>query len=180
VAHHACATIFAYDAEQEIGKDFQGSGVQCMLRYFEDAAIGEVFESPRSIRVTREAILEFAREWDPQIYHIDEEAAESSFAKGLSASGIHSLALAQKLVHESGFFKISPVAGINIGDIELSRAVVADDEVRVRVTILAMRGSKSRPTEGIITNLTELINQNDEVVLRFSLTELVHRRLDGA
>ena len=147
-----------------------------MQRYFEDATVGEVFESPRAIRVTREAIFDFAREWDPQIYHLDEVAAKTSFASGLSASGIHSLALAQKLVHESGFFEISPVVGMNIGDIELLRPVMADDEVRVRVTIAAMRESKSRPTQGIITNLTELMNQNDEVVLKFSLTELVNRR----
>ncbi len=81
-----------------------------MTRYFDDVAVGDTFESRGSEDITREAILSFARAWDPQIYHIDEEVAKTSFAGGLSASAIHALAISQKLVHQSGFFAISPTS----------------------------------------------------------------------
>ncbi len=67
-----------------------------MMRYFDDAAVGDTFESQGMEDITREAILGFARAWDPQTYHIDEEAAKRSFAGGLSASAIHTLAISQK------------------------------------------------------------------------------------
>ena len=75
-----------------------------MTRYFDDVTVGDTFESQGSEDITREDILSFARAWDPQAYHIDEEAAKASFAGGLSASAIHTLAVSQKLVHQSGFF----------------------------------------------------------------------------
>ncbi len=147
-----------------------------MMRYFDDAAVGDTFESQRMEDITREAILGFARAWDPQTYHIDEEAAKRSFAGGLSASAIHTLAISQKLAHQSGFFEISPIVGLGIDEVRMVKPVLAGDRVRVRVTITAMRPSKSRPGAGIITNRTELINQTEEVVLRWALSELVNMR----
>ena len=147
-----------------------------MTRYFDDVAVGDTFESQGSEDVTREAILSFARAWDPQIYHIDEEVAKTSFAGGLSASAIHALAISQKLVHRSGFFDISPIVGLGIDKVRMVKPVLAGDRVRARVTITAMRASKSRPGEGIITNRTELINQTGQVVLHFALSELVKMR----
>lgn len=147
-----------------------------MTRYFDDVALGDTFECRRTEEITREAILSFAREWDPQIYHVDEGAAKKSFAGGLSASAIHTFAVSMKLVHQSGFFDISPVVGIGIDEMRMINPVLAGDVVRVRVTIAAMRPSKSRPGQGIITNLTELINQRGQVVLHFALSELVNMR----
>jgi acyl dehydratase len=147
-----------------------------MTRYFDDVTIGDTFESQGSEDITREAILSFAREWDPQIYHTDEEVAKTSFAGGLSASAIHTLAISQKLVHQSGFFDISPIVGLGIDELRMVKPVLAGDRVRARVTITAMRASKSRPGAGIITNLTELTNQTGQVVLHWALSELVKMR----
>lgn len=61
-----------------------------MTRYFDDVTVGDTFESQGSEDITREDILSFARAWNPQAYHIDEEAAKGSFAGGLSASGLTS------------------------------------------------------------------------------------------
>ncbi|WP_178130944.1 MaoC family dehydratase [Reyranella sp. CPCC 100927] len=146
-----------------------------MTRYFEDVTVGDRFESPSSFHITRESILTFAREWDPQTYHVDEQAAKASFAGDLSASGIHSLAITMKLAHQSGFFDILPIAGLGIDEFRLLKPVLPDDRLRVRITITAMRPSKSQPDRGIVTNLTELINQAGEIVLRFSLSELVRK-----
>jgi len=147
-----------------------------MTRYFEDVAVGDTFESQGTEQITREAILSVAREWDPQTYHTDEEVAKTSFARGLSASAIHTLAMSTKLVHQSGFFDILPIVGLGIDKVRMVKPVLAGDRVRARVTITAMRASKSRPGEGIITNLTELINQTGQVVLHFALSELVNMR----
>ena len=148
-----------------------------MTRYFDDVAVGDTFESQGSEDVTREAILSFATAWDPQIYHIDEEVAKTSFAGGLSASAIHALAISQKLVHQSGFFDISPIVGLGLDELRMVKPVLAGDRVRARVTITSMRASKSRPGAGIITNLTELTNQTGQVVLHWALSELVKMRL---
>jgi len=147
-----------------------------MTRYFDDVAVGDTFESQGSEDITREAILSFARAWDPQTYHIDEEVAKTSFAGGLSASAIHTLAISQKLVHQSGFFDISPIVGLGIAELRLVKPVLAGDRLRARVTITAMRASRSRPGAGIITNLTELTNQTGHVVLHWALSELVRMR----
>src|SRR6266849_9665104 len=147
-----------------------------MTRYFDDVAVGDTFESQGSEDITREAILSFARAWDPQAYHINEEVAKTSFAGGLSASAIHTLAISQKLDHQSGFFDISPIVGLGIDEVRMVKPVLVGDSVRVRVTITTMRPSKSRPGEGIITNLTELTNQTGQVVLHFALSELVSMR----
>jgi acyl dehydratase len=146
------------------------------MRYFDDVAVGDTFESQGSEEITRDAILSFARAWDPQTYHIDEDVARRSFAGGLSASAIHTLAISQKLVHQSGFFDISPIVGLGIDEMRFVKPVLAGDRVRVRVTITAMRPSKSRPGAGIITNRTELINQTGHVVLHWALSELVEMR----
>ena len=144
-----------------------------MPRYFDDVAVGDTFESPGTFHVTRDAILDFARAWDPQIYHVDEQAAKASFAGDLSASGVHTLAITMKLAHQSGFFDILPIAGLGIDEFRLLKPVLPDDHLRARITITAMRPSKTRPDCGVVTNLTELINQAGETVLRFSLSELV-------
>ncbi len=147
-----------------------------MTRYFDDVAVGDTFESPGTFHITREAILSFAREWDPQVYHVDEQAAKSSFAGDVSACGVHTLAIGMKLAHQSGFFDILPTVGLGLDDFRLLKPVLPGDHLRVRITITAMRPSKSRPDHGIITNLTELINQAGQVVLHFSLSELVSTR----
>ena len=143
---------------------------------FDDVAVGDTFESQGTEHITRDAILSFAREWDPQTYHTDEEVAKTSFAGGLSASAIHTLAMSTKLVHQSGFYDILPIVGLGLDEVRMVRPVLAGDRVHARVTITAMRASKSRPGEGIITNLTELINQTGQVVLHFALSELVSMR----
>jgi acyl dehydratase len=127
-------------------------------------------------RKHNDEVLSFARAWDPQIYHIDEEVAKTSFAGGLSASAIHALAISQKLVHQSGFFDISPIVGLGLDELRMVKPVLAGDRVRARVTITAMGASKSRPGAGIITNLTELTNQAGQVVLHWALSELVRMK----
>ena len=150
-----------------------------MSKYFEDIDVGQTFESPRDWLMTREDIIQFAREWDPQLYHIDEEAARRSPVGRIFASALHSMAVCQKLAHESGIFEVLPIVGLGISDLQFPKPVVEGDRVRGRVTVQQKRLSRSRPNQGIVTILIELLNQDDALVLSYSLTELVHRRPDG-
>ncbi|HEX2887433.1 MaoC/PaaZ C-terminal domain-containing protein [Vineibacter terrae] len=150
-----------------------------MTRYFDDVTVGDTFEAQETEPITRDAILGFARAWDPQTYHVDEIAAKASFAGDISACGVHTLATSMKLAHRSGFFDIQPIVGLGIDELRLLKPVLPGDRLRVRITITAMRPSKSRPGQGIVTNRTELINQAGEVVLHFALSEIVSMRPAG-
>lgn len=150
-----------------------------MAKYFEDLDVGQTLASPGDRLITREDIVAFATEWDPQLYHIDEAAARRSPAGGFCASALHSMAVCQKLAHETGIFEYQPIIGVGITDLQFPKPVVEGDRVRGRVTVQALRPSKSRPDRGLVTLLAELVNQEDDVVLSYVLTELVRRRPDG-
>ena len=149
-----------------------------MSKYFEDLEEGQIFQSPGDRLMTRDDIISFAREWDPQLYHIDEESARRSPVGRIFASALHSLAVCQKLAHESGVFEVLPIVGLAISDMQFPKPVIEGDRVRGRVTVQQKRLSRSRPNEGIVTLFIELLNQDDEVVLSYSLTELVSRHPD--
>lgn len=147
-----------------------------MAKYFDDLEVGQVLVSPGDRLITREDIIAFATQWDPQLYHIDEEAARHSPVGGFCASALHSMAVCQKLAHEAGIFEYLPIIGVGITELQFPKPVVEGDRVRGRVTVRDMRPSKSKPEQGIVTLLVELINQDDDVVLSYVLTELVRRR----
>ena len=147
-----------------------------MAKYFEDLEVGKILLSPDDRLITREDIIDFATQWDPQLYHIDDAAARNSPAGGFCASALHSMAVCQKLAHDTGIFEYRPIIGLGIADLQFPKPVLEGDRVRGRVTVRETRASKSRPEQGIVTLLVELINQNDEVVLSYALTELVRRR----
>ena len=147
-----------------------------MNGFYEDLELGAEFESPRQVVMSKAAIVDFANSWDPQLYHVDEEAAAQSPVGEIFASAFHSMAVAQKLAHEAGAFDVLPVVGLGISDIRLAQAVVAGDSVRARVTVTGMRESRSKPDQGVVNLRVDLINQRDEVALTYTLSELVRRR----
>ena len=145
-------------------------------KYFEDLEIGQTFHSPRERLMSREAIIAYAKEWDPQLYHIDETAAAQSPVGKIFASALHSMAVAQRLAHEAGAFEVLPIVGLGITNLEFPKPVVEGDEVGARVTVRDKRPSRSKPDQGLVTLHIELLNQNDDVVLHYTLTELVRRK----
>lgn len=147
-----------------------------MGKYFEDLEIGQTFHSATTHAMTRDAIVAYAKEWDPQLYHIDEKAAAQSPVGKIFASAFHSMAVAQKLAHEAGAFDVLPIVGLGITDLTFPKPVIEGDDVRTRVTVKDKRPSRSKPDQGLVTLHIELVNQNDETVLQYTLTELVRRR----
>lgn len=139
--------------------------------YLEDFAAGQVFAPEETYTLTAEAIKEFAAQWDPQFFHLDEAAAEQSFFQGLAASGWQTACIAMRLrvrnVHVAG-----GMIGAGVDEIRWTQPVRPDDTVRIEQTIVAVRRLASRPEFGLVKAETTMFNQRDEVVMRMKVNFL--------
>ena len=133
--------------------------------YLEDLHPGMKFNSNRSYRVTAEEIKEFAERYDPQPFHLDEAAGESSFFKGLAASGWLSAAIVMRLRVES-IHIAGGMIGAGVEEIRWMQPVRPGDSLRTEAEILNVRHSNSRPEYGIVRSRTLVFNQRDELVMR--------------
>lgn len=132
-------------------------------RYLEDFAVGQTFGSGR-LRVDRERIKSFAAEFDPQPFHLDEEAARGSIFRGLAASGWHTAAMTMRLLVEGELRPAGGIVGAGFDDFQWPRPVRPGDELSVDAEILEVRASKSRPMQGMIKVRTTTRNQDGEAV----------------
>ena len=133
--------------------------------YFEDLSPGMTFPSLHSYRVTAEEIKQFAERYDPQPFHLDEAAGESSFFKGLAASGWLTAAIVMRLRVQS--IKIAGgMIGAGVEEMRWMQPVRPNDLLRTEAEILSVRHSASRPAFGIVRSRTVVYNQRDEVVMR--------------
>jgi acyl dehydratase len=146
--------------------------------YFDDLTVGQVLRSARSIRIERERILDFARQYDPQPQHLGEETATTSQFGIFCASGWQTAATTMRLVVET-----MPIPGGGMGagveKIAWLRPVLPDDELRVEIEILAKRVSKSRPDKGVVTTRTTTFNQDGDTVQTFDTVALMPLRPGG-
>src|SRR5580692_460315 len=99
-------------------------------RYFEEFAVGQTFGSGR-VQVAKEDILRFAREFDPQPFHLDEEAARHTIFGGLAASGWHTAAITMRLLVESELRPAGGIVGAGFDEIRWPRPVRPRDELRI-------------------------------------------------
>jgi len=142
--------------------------------FLEDFAVGQHFTSGTRA-LTAEEIKAFAASFDPQPFHTDEAAAESSFFKGLAASGWHTAAITMRLQIDSG----PPIAGGMIGaggEISWPRPTRPGDVLHVESEIMEVKPSKSRPERGFATLKSETKNQDGDVVQLLIVKLLVWRR----
>ena len=130
-----------------------------------------------SIRVTREEIVEFAKRYDPQPFHIDEEAAQASIYGGLTGSSTHTFALTSQIHHQSQD-EIALVANLGSENLRFLSPLRPDDEITMATECLATRVSKSRPEIGIVTTRSLLLNQREEIVMEMTTSFMVQRRPD--
>jgi acyl dehydratase len=134
------------------------------VRYWEDIKAGEVIELG-SRAVTKEAILAFAREFDPQPFHADEAAAQRTIWGGLIASGWHTGSMLMRLFYD-GFLKDTVSLGSpGIDELKWLKPVRPGDTLSGRLTILETAPSRSKPDRGIVSSLMEVVNQHGEVVM---------------
>jgi acyl dehydratase len=148
-------------------------------QYLEDYAAGQIYWSGRK-RVVKDEIIAFAKEFDPQFYHLDEVAALKSPFKGLAASGWHTAAMTMRLMVDGEFSPAGGILGVGFDQLSWSLPVRPGDELRVKSEILEVRPSKSKPDRGMIRVKNTTLNQNDEVVQMFTGNLLVPRRSPAA
>ena len=145
------------------------------MRYLEDFAVGQTFSSGR-LRISKEQIMSFAAEFDPQPFHVDEAAARETLFEGLVASGWHTAALTMRLLVASELEPAGGLIGAGVEELRWPKPVRPDDELRVTGEILDVRASKSRPGVGLVKARMTTLNQNDEPVQIFTANLVVPRR----
>jgi acyl dehydratase len=145
------------------------------MRYLEDFTAGQTFGSGR-LRVDHGEITRFASAFDPQPFHLDEQAARDSMFGGLVASGWHTAALTMRLLVESDFDPAGGTIGAGVEELRWPRPVRPGDELRIESQVLEVRASQSRPEQGFVKLRTTTLNQNDEPVQTFIANVVVPRR----
>jgi acyl dehydratase len=133
------------------------------VRYLEDFAVGQRFGSGH-LMVEKERIKSFAAEFDPQPFHLDEVAAQSTIFGGLAASGWHTAAMSMRLLVDSELRPAGGIVGAGFDEFRWPRPVRPGDQLHLESEVLEVRPSKSRPTQGLIKVRTTTLNQNDEPV----------------
>ena len=144
-------------------------------RYLEDFAVGQSFGSGR-LRIDKERIKAFAAEFDPQPFHLDEQAARASIFRGLAASGWYTAALTMRLLVEGELRPAGGIVGAGFDEFRWPRPVRPDDELHLESEVLEVRPSKSRPEQGLIKVRTTTLNQNGEAVQVLVANLVVPRR----
>ena len=132
------------------------------LLYLDDLHVGQRFTSGTR-DVDESEIKSFAREYDPQPFHLDHETAKGTLFQGLAASGWHTMAMTMRLLVDGG----APIAGGIIGaggEINWPRPTRPGDTLRVESEVVAITPSRSRPDRGMVTMRSETKNQRGEVV----------------
>jgi acyl dehydratase len=143
-------------------------------RYLEDFAAGQKFGSGH-VTVDRARIKSFAAEFDPQPFHLDEEAAKGSLFGALAASGWHTAALTMRLLVESELRPAGGIVGAGFDELGWPRPVRPDDTLHLEIEVLEVRASKSRPAQGVIKVKTTTLNQSNEPV-QVSVGNLIVQR----
>ena len=150
------------------------------MRYFEDFRVGDVQRYGR-YEVTREESIAFASRYDPQSFHLDDDAAEANPLFGrLSASGWHTVAMAMAMriaafAAEGGS---SGLGGIGVDELRWLKPVYPGDVLRCEDEVIETIPSRSKPDRGVIKFRTTVFNQHDEVVATF-VPIVLHRRRPG-
>jgi len=133
-------------------------------RWFEDYRPGLVLEFG-SAAVDEAEVIEFARRFDPQPFHVDAEAAAQGSFGGLIASGWHTGSLMMRLLVEHYLSPVASLGSPGIDELRWLAPVRPGDTLSVRVTILETRRSQSKPDRGLVRALMEVLNQRGEVVM---------------
>ncbi len=145
------------------------------MRYFEDFKPGDVIELG-SRTISKESILAFAREFDPQPFHTDEEAAKRSVYGGLLASGWHTGSLLMRILNDGLLKDTASLGSPGVDELRWLKPVRPGDVLSARMTVLESIPSRSKLDRGLIRSLMELRNQHGEIVLSVRGLSLLGRR----
>ena len=150
-----------------------------MMLTFEDFPPGH-FGTFGPRRVTREEILAFAAEFDPQPMHLDEEAARHTMLGGLAASGWHTCCVMMKMIADGLLLDTASMGAPGIDEVKWLKPIRPGDSLTVRGSVTGARVSQSKPDRGFVTLYWEVFNERGERVMTLSCPQMVQRRPAGA
>lgn len=143
--------------------------------YWEDFPVGQVVDcGTRQVR--RDEIVAFAAQFDPQPFHLDEQAGEASLFGGLSASGWHTCALCMRMMCDSYLLRSSSLGSPGLDEVRWLKPVRPGDTLHLRMTVLEARTMQSRPGVGLVRCAWDLRNQHEQDVLRMTGWAMFGRR----
>ncbi len=145
------------------------------MRYWEDFSEGQVYELGEET-IREQEIIDFARRFDAQPFHVDPEAAKRSIYGGLIASGWHTGSLMMGLLVRNLIHDVASLGSGGLDELRWLKPVRPNDTLRGRVTVLGARPSTKHPDRGLITLLGELFNQRAEQVLLVRWSAMIARR----
>ena len=143
--------------------------------YWEDFFVGQVIDLG-SITPTREEIIDFASQFDPQPFHLADEAARASVFGGLCASGWHTCAMAMRLMVTNFLHETSSLGSPGLEGIKWLKPVFPGDTLRLQVTVLETKPMGKRPDVGMTRNHWEFFNQHGDKVLLMDGWSMFRRR----
>lgn len=143
--------------------------------WWEDFTVGDTRDLG-SLTVTEEEIVAFARQFDPQPFHLDPEAARHSVFGALCASGWHTCALAMRLMVTNFLHETSSLGSPGLESLKWLKPVYPGDELRLRHTITDKRPMNKRPDVGLVRTVWEMFNQHDDRVLLMEGWGMFRRR----
>jgi acyl dehydratase len=146
---------------------------------FEDFRPGH-FATLGPRHVTREEIISFAAEYDPQPMHLDEEAGRRSMAGGLSGSGWHMCALAMRMQVDGIIGRADSLGGLGVDEVKWLAPLRPGDDLTLEVHVDDARASKSRPDTGIVKIRAEMFNASGEKLMTIVSNGLMRRRASEA
>lgn len=132
--------------------------------FFEDFEVGTTEEFGEYL-VTEEEILEFASKYDPQAFHLSDEAAKATLFGGLCASGWHTCAIAMRMLVDNMPESNKSLGSPGIDELRWTKPVFPGDTLRVKTTVLSKTNSRSRPDLGSLQMQNEVFNQKNELVM---------------
>jgi len=144
------------------------------LLLFEDLELGRRFSGGRHT-VDREEIIAFAREWDPQPFHLDDGAARQSVFGEITACTAHIFSILCKVSHDYEE-RADSMAALGFDEMRMERPLRPGVTVHLENEVVAMRRSRSKPDRGIVSFLGRLVNQNGEVVMSLRATSMIRAR----
>lgn len=147
-------------------------------RYFEDFRPGETIELGYRT-VTEAEIIAFARDYDPQTFHIDPEAARHSAFGGIVASGWHTAALFMRLFVDGALKESSALASPGVDELRWLKPVRPGDRLSARITVIDAVPSRSKPDRGLVRHACEVANQHGETVMSMRTLALFGRRREA-
>jgi acyl dehydratase len=133
--------------------------------YFEDFSVGRAWEIDGPV-LSKDEIVEFASRFDPQYFHVDERAAQDSPFGGLIASGWHTASICMRLICAAYLLEAASLGSPGVNEVRWLKPVRPGDRLRLKMTVLEAKPSRSKPDRGTVLHLWETFNQHGDMVMR--------------